>query len=497
MATTGLNVGRLVRTTVNLAPIAAARRGFGTLLIAGDSNVIDGGERLRSYADITSVATDFGTSAPEYLSAALYFSQSPRPSQLMIGRWLRTATAAILKGGILTTTDQTLSTWTAITAGSFNVTIDGTLRTVSGLSFATQTTLNGVASVINANAGLATFGTIAWDGSRFTLVSATTGVTSSLTFVSATGVALQQDISVMLKMTSALALTPVPGFAAETPAACVTELANRSGAWYGITFAAATMPTNDQKVDVAAFVESASPSRIFGVTETDTRVLDATYTTDMASRLKALSYRRSVVTYSPNAYAIAALFGRAFSVNFAANRSTITLMYKQQIGIVAELLTETQAQTLKAKRCNVFVQYMNDTAILQYGVMSGQAYFDEIHGLDWFADSVQTALYNLLYQSATKIPQTDAGQSQLVSVAAGVCVEAINNGLVGPGQWNADGFGQLARGQFLKEGYYIYTQPMALQDQSIREQRIAPPIQIALKLAGAIQEIDAIISVNR
>ena len=49
----------------------------------------------------------------------------------------------------------------------------------------------------------------------------------------------------------------------------------------------------------------------------------------------------------------------------------------------------------------------------------------------------------------------------------------------------------------LNNGFYIFTQPMALQDQSIREQRIAPPIQVAIKLAGAIQECDVIIDVNR
>jgi hypothetical protein len=38
---------------------------------------------------------------------------------------------------------------------------------------------------------------------------------------------------------------------------------------------------------------------------------------------------------------------------------------------------------------------------------------------------------------------------------------------------------------------------MALQAQATREQRIAPPIQIAIKLAGAIQEVDIIIDVNR
>jgi len=488
----GLNIGRLVRATVNLAPLAAARRGFGTLLIAGDSNVINGRDRIRTYVDLESVAEDFGTSAPEYLSASLYFGQTPRPKQLMIGRWLRTATAGLIQGGILTTAEQAMANWTSITTGSFKISIDGVEQSVTGLDFSAATNLNGVASEIN---NVLTGATAAWDGSRFVITSATTGASSSVGYASAA--ASGADISAQLKLTSATALVPVPGYAAETPVECATALANLSGMWYGLTFAASTMPTDDQAVDVAAFIQGASITRIFGFTETDTRVLDAAWTTDMASRLKALNYTRSFVTYSANKYAVASMFGRAFSVNFSANRSTITLMYKQEPGVVAELLTETQAQTLKAKRCNVFVQYQNDTAIIQYGVMSGQAYFDEIHGLDWFTDALQTALYNLLYQSKTKIPQTDAGQNQLVNTASNVCAEAINNGLVAPGQWNADGFGQLERGQFLTEGFYIYTQPMALQDQSIREQRIAPPIQIALKLAGAIHEIDAIVDVNR
>lgn len=488
----GLNVGRLVRVSVNLAPLAAARRGFGTLLVAGDSNVINGSERIRSYVDLESVATDFGTSAPEYLAAQLYFGQSPRPQTLMIGRWIRTATAGLLQGGILTSAEQLLSGWTAITNGSFKVSIDGVEKSVTGLNFSAVTNLNGVASAINA---VLTGGTIAWDGSRFTITSSTTGETSTVGYATANSTGT--DVSAKLKLTSALALAPVGGFAAETPVECVAALANQSGQWYGLSFAAATMPTAEQIVSVAAFIEGASISRIFGVTETDTRVLDATYTSDLASQLKALSYKRTCVQFSANPYAICSLIGRAFSVNFSANRSTITLMYKQEPGVVAALLTETQAQTLKAKRCNVFVQYMNDTAIIQYGVMSGQAYFDEIHGLDWFSDALQTAEYNLLYQSKTKIPQTDAGQNQLVNVASGVCAEAINNGLIAPGQWNADGFGQLSRGDYLAEGFYIYTQPMAAQDQSIREQRIAPPIQIALKLAGAIHEIDCIVDVNR
>lgn len=489
----GLNIGRLVRVSVNISPVAAARKGFGTLLVAGDSNVIDGSQRLRSYTTIESVAADFGTSAPEYKAAVLYFGQSPKPSDLMIGRWLRTATAGFLKGGTLSAADQQLSNWTGITTGSFAITVDGVAKTVTGLNFASVTNMNMVASTIN---GVLTGGTVAWDGYKFIVTSSTTGIASTVTYATATGTGV--DVSTQLKLTAATASSPpVAGYAAETPVAAATALANQSGGWYGLTFAAATMPTDIEITAVAAFIEAAASRRILGVTATSPLVLDPTNTTDIASVMKSLQYKHTAVQYSANPYAIASMMGRAFSVNFNANRSVITLMYKQEPGVVPEFLSETDAQTLKNKRANVFVNYLNDTAILQYGVMSGEAYFDEIHGLDWFADSVQAALYNLLYTSATKIPQTDAGQNEMVNAVAQVCESAIENGLAAPGVWNAEGFGQIKRGDYLPRGYYIYTQSMALQDQSMREQRIAPPITVALKLAGAFHEIDAIINVNR
>ena len=152
---------------------------------------------------------------------------------------------------------------------------------------------------------------------------------------------------------------------------------------------------------------------------------------------------------------------------------------------------------LAGKNCNVFVRYDNDTAILQEGVMAGGAFFDEIHGLDWLQNAAQNECYNLLYQSKTKIPQTDAGVNQIVTTLAKVLGEGVNNGLIAPGVWNADGFGQLERGDYLPDGWYIYAQPVDDQPQSEREQRKAPPIQAAVKLAGAIHFVDVQIDVNR
>ena len=493
---TGLSVNRLIRTSVNLSPAASARRGFGTLLAIGDSDVIDGAERLRSYTTLESVLDDFGTSAPEYKAAVLYFAQSPRPTTLMIGRMFSAASTAILRGGALKSTEQNLANFTAVSAGSFKIDVDGATKTVSALDLSTAVSLPDVASKVEAaiSGGVAT---VEWNGSQFVVYSVSTGATATLSYASATGSGT--DISALLKLTAATASrAPIDGFGVETPLEAVAVMSDRSAVWYGVTFASGIMPTTQQYLDVAAYIEGVDLDRMFFITTQDAGVMDSADVANIAIDLEALAYKRTFLLYSgSNAYAAVSACAREFSVNFNANKSTITLMYKTMPGVTAEVITESQAQTLKARKCSVFVEYVNDTAIIQYAAMASGHFIDEIHGLAWLKDAVQNAVYNLLYQSKTKIPQTDAGQNQIVGVISGVLREAVNNGLIAAGQWNADGFGQLSRGDYLENGFYIFTQPMALQDQSIREQRIAPPIQVAIKLAGAIQECDIIIDVNR
>ena len=104
------------------------------------------------------------------------------------------------------------------------------------------------------------------------------------------------------------------------------------------------------------------------------------------------------------------------------------MMFKREPGVVAEQLTESQAATLKAKHCNVFAAYNNATAILQHGVMANGYYFDEVHGTDWLQNAIQTAVYNLLYTTPTKVPQTDAGMSLIKAV-----IEATYQAVLGPG----------------------------------------------------------------
>lgn len=490
-----LAVSDVVNVSVVMSPVAAATRNFGSLLILGSSAVVDTTERMRQYSNLDGVVADFGTSAPEYLAAKLYFGQTPQPSLLYIGRWAQTATSAVLHGGVLTTGQQSIANFTAVSSGGMRITVDGVLKSLSAINLSGVTNLNGVASAVTT--ALAGAATVVWNANlkRFDVTSATTGATSTLSYASAP--VSGTDISALMGLQTGQASAPVGGIAAETLLSAVTALADKSNAWYGLYVAANSVADADH-IAVAGFIEGTGNSRIYGVTISTTTVLDSTNTTDLASQLKALGYKRTFVQYSgSNAHAAASIFGRAFTVDFNGSNTTLTIKFKQEPGVVAEDLTETQAATLKAKNCNVFATYQNGTAIIQEGVMVNGYFFDEVHGTDWLQNDVQTAIYNLLYTSTTKIPQTDAGINRIVATINSRMVQARTNGLIAPGVWTADGFGALNSGDTLPDGFYTYAPPVASQSAADRGARKAPVIQCAIKLAGAVHSVNTIINVNR
>lgn len=491
-----LSVNDVVNVSIVLSPVAAQERNFGSLLILGDSTVIDVQERLRLYTSIDGIAADFGSSAPEYLAAQLYFSQSPQPQICYVGRWARTASRGTLRGGVLSSAQQAMSNFTGIANGSLSITIDGVSHPLSALDLTAQTNLNGVASVIQT--ALSGSGTVVWDAAngRFTVKSATTGATSTVTFASPTGSGT--DLTTLLKLASSGGGYVVAGIAAETLLAAVNTQLNQSTAWYGLTVASSVAPVDADHVAVAGAIEAAGASRVYGVTIQDSAALNAGSTTDLAYVLKAANLKRTFTQYSSSSpYAVASLFGRAFTVDFDGSLTTLTLKFKTEPGVTAESLTEAQAAALGAKNCNVFVNYSNGTAIVQQGVMCNGFFFDEVHGTDWLQNDLQTDIFNLLYESETKIPQTDAGINNIVARVSSRLDQAVTNGLVAPGVWTGPAIGAISSGATLAQGYYVFAAPVATQSSADRAARKAPVIQVAAKLAGAVHSANIIVNVNR
>ncbi len=495
--TGSLPISRLISTSVNLAPGGAAAQNTSQLLVLGSSTVIDPTERYRTYNSLAEVATDFGTTAPEYLAAVLWYEQSPQPTSLLIGRWVQAAAAAYLRGGTLSAAEQLLSAWTSITTGSTKFSIDGTLYSLTGMNFSGATNLNGVASIVQTALTTATApATITWNAAyqRFELVTTTTGTSATVAFNVPTGSGT--DITTQLGFTAAAGGYLSQGAAVETALAAVTLFDGNYGQiWYAVTVLGAV---DADVLAIAPYIEGSNNRHMLAATTQEAAVLNTTDTTSLPYLLAQAAYRHTCVQYSSsNPYAVVSMLARILTTDYTANNSVITLMYKQEPGIVAENINVSQIDALESKNCNVFAAYNNNTAIIEPGVASSGDFLDTVIGTDALALDIQADVYNFLYTSPTKIPQTDDGNHSVANVISNRLSAYKDNGLLAPGIWQQTGFGTLATGDYLSTGYYVYAPPIALQGQTDRAARKSVTFQVAAKLAGAIHTVDILINVNR
>jgi hypothetical protein len=488
-----LPVSRLINVSVNLEPTPAPFANFDTCLIVGDSNVINVSERIKSYNTLAEVAADFGTSADEYLAATLFFGQSPQPSQLFIGRWAQSATHGMNIGGPLTAQQQVITNWNGISTGSFHILVDGTDYEITGLDFTSQTNLNGVATVIQT---ALTGATCVWNGTQFTITSNTTGTGSTISYLTTalSGV----DISSQLMMTASTAESIVNGIAAESALDAVIILDSLETYWYFMGFAVPSIRIDDSDyLAIAAYIEGASNPHMFGITTNEAAAVTTPDTSSIGYFTKLAGYRRTAVQYSTtNPFAIFSMFAYACTVDFTGSNTAITLMWKQEPGVDPEFLGSSQADQLNFNNYNYNAEFNNGIAIIVNGITSSGFYIDVVWGCDWFANNIQVNLFNLLLDTP-KIPQTDAGVHLLVTTTESSCIQGVTNGLLAPGLWTGPPFGALKTNQQLTKGWYVYAPPVATQPPAIRVTRVSPLIQVAAKLAGAVQTVDVLVNVNQ
>lgn len=194
---------------------------------------------------------------------------------------------------------------------------------------------------------------------------------------------------------------------------------------------------------------------------------------------------------------VAGYAGRMFSVEFAAQNSTITANLKTIRGLSAdESITETIYNTLKGLGIDAYVTYGGVAKVVSNPNKNGN-YFDDVYNRLWFKQTMKVAIFNVLATTGTKIPQTETGMNNLKAGARKVCEQAVYNGFLAPGTWNgSETFGNPEDFHRNIEdfGFFIYSLPISQQSQEDRLARKAPVIQIAGKQAGAIHSASIIVS---
>lgn len=213
------------------------------------------------------------------------------------------------------------------------------------------------------------------------------------------------------------------------------------------------------------------------------------------SRTKLLYYGDSTENLDNMRGFVSAYAGRGFSVNFAAQNSTITMNLKDLVGVSPDsTVTETIYQNAEQLGVDMYVAYNGLPKIVSNG---NPLYFDDIYNRLWFELTMRVELFNALATTSTKIPQTETGMNNLKSAARAVCQRGVYNGFMAPGTWNGtDTFGD--QDDFYRNiedfGFYVYSAPVSQQSQSERETRVAPVVQVACKQAGAIHKMNLIIN---
>ena len=411
MTTTSLPVDQLITVRSTIAPAAAVQRDFGrTLLITTDDDLPGGTGRTRIFPRLSQVDDVFLTTSQPYRAAATYFSQSPYPRPLVIGRWADTASGARLRGGA----PGTLAQLQAITAGAMD--IGGLSLTAVDLSAAGS--LAAVATAVQTAIQTASGAIVAWvaattytagdvvegsDNDFYTALSATTGDDPTtdgganwtlngpnLDAATVTYDAIRQrfdldaagntaltalptgTLATPLGWTAAAGATNEAGYDADTDIAdAFGAILENDSSWYWVA-ADAGIADDDDLETLARTVQASGYLCQHSADTIGADVLTPNETTSLAAILSALELDSVTALWSRTRDNKALSFaGRMSSVDFYGAQTLINPKGKQLPGTTPDNLDLTGHTELARKRINYYTPFWRHRHLLR-GVDAGQ-----------------------------------------------------------------------------------------------------------------------------
>ena len=452
-----IDITEFANVSISVSPTGVASGNFGILgFLALDTDSFVAGrdilpaERSRSYTSLASVAGDFQADSEVYKAATAFYAQTPTPTDFkVLMSYSQAQGSAIVGGTHLNAEDLIAATWNGSGALTFTTNAGEVAITdldVTGAAEATHTAIAAeIQTAIQADANGGTLECV-YDGYRYVIKNPSTGVTSTITFVT------DSDAAQDLGLTSAYAQvsngldpeTAVESLAAADAAGIefvglVTDKSFRD-------YTTGAFDSGNSAEDVGVWAEAAK--KIFCNTTNALSTLVST-TGHVAANLKARTLRFTLSSFSRdiNAYPSASVFGRAASVNFSGIDTTITLNLKQMPTIKAENLTPSEFAKLRENYASAVVQIGKNVNAFTDSRMASGSWLDTTHGLLWLENRIEVDVFNLLYVNNTKVPYTQVGINTLVATVERSLEAGVRNGLIAAGY--------LPDGTYLPEGFEV------------------------------------------
>lgn len=469
-ATPPLSLADVVDVTVTVAPTAASANSFNQGLFIGPSPAIPSygaNSRLRQYAAATfstAMLTDgFTADSPEYLAAQIYFSQTPQPSYIWIGRQDLTAIA-----------DNGLAIDVAGTGWAVG---DEFTITYAGAS-------NGIGRVTAAAGGVPSAIALVQGGTAYAVAAgdATTAISP------ATGTGLTVNVTALGESLLDAAI------------ACRAA----STAWFGLSV---NNPADADNLALAGWADPLWASTKYYPWSSSAGIPAGT-TGNIALQLQTLSYRCEGIyattqsgLYPNNVYAAAGLMGVEMGLNTGLAGSYFTSAHKSIAGIAFEPLSETQFSAVKAAGFNVLGDFGGLYNMLEPGQLSDGKDSTFWLYIAMLASNIQIDTLNYM-RSVPVVTQTNTAQQQLIHNGPDqACALLASVGFIAPSVWTgvtlpipSAANPALKTGQALPLGYVSFSAPYSQQSGADKSAGKAMPIYTMITTAGAVKSV--VIGVN-
>ena len=444
------------------------------------------------FISATDVGTSYGTSSVTYNMAVAIFAQK---LNILSGngylRIIKLQSSVSATSGSTITTDisANLAGLITVTDGDLRVTIDGTDYDLTGLDFTNASSLAEIATILQRSLPdvilLATSTTI-----KFT--SKAVG-SSSAVVIAQNPTGTGTDLSGASYFNTA-ASTPTAGTnsSGETLVEALTRTVDIS--YTGVI--------TNLEIEDAVFATTATAiqatNKIFVhhfCSTTDNAGAITTNTNATNNRTRCLLYTVDRATANLMKAADAS---RNFSTNFSGSRTAGTMNLKPLVGIEPDPgITQTVWNASEVAGSDLYVSYGGAPSVVSNGA---NLYADQIYARTALKYALETAGFNYLRETDTKIPQTEEGMTGLKNAYITELIRFVRNGYIGVGlTWNSgETFGnpEDLRRNVTDHGYYVYSLPIAQQAQAQRTARIAPLVQIAVKESGAFHKSDVTVIVE-
>lgn len=481
-----LPIDPVVNIVVNLSTVSAARKAFNLALLVGDvdtTKVPDfAGTRFMTYDSLESMLQAGFTSDDRlYKAATLIFGQAKTPPTVAIGN---------KKGYKVEIAGSRAYTITTNAEANDTVTLGDVVLT-AGTEFTPGSTIDvtatRLAAALNAQAGFA---------ANYTAESEDAVITVTEIVPNGGNTPGEMTVKGTITVTNGTATDSTER--AETPVETFQNMRSLDSEWYAGIYCGDL--TNAEILECAAYFEACTPDSIFCYTTQN--AADTKSDGGIFGEIKSLGYRRSFGQYSTShPDAVAAIIGWAMgAMSVTTIDSAYSIAYKSEVGVQAEnymqVFTTNMVNNIKNNYGNVYINRGTYYNVFEEGRVGDGSWFDEIIYLDKYKNEMQLAIMDLLVNN-NKIPQTEAGMTQIKNAIKVVCDEMNTIGFIKAGKWLGSNMLALSYGDTLPGGYLIQSEAIADQSQANRDSRIAPPIYVSLKLAGAIHHVTVQVDVNR